>query len=241
MVSPSAPHLAGIRLPDPAADWQALGFHVEQGLIHFGSVLVRVGASEPEAAWTVQRSKPADLQNAQPGSQSAAPAPLDIDGIAIATPAIEFTREAQCTTATPPTPHPNGISTIDHVVVMTPDLDRTLHSLDSHGLTVERIREAEIMGQPVRQAFVWLGEVIAEFVGPQIPKPHEVAPSKIWGLALVAEDFDATLATLRERCGRPRPAVQKGRRIATIKPPTSQFRTALAVMSPHYMKGQANT
>jgi hypothetical protein len=43
-------------------------------------------------------------------------------------------------------------------------------------------------------------------------------PAFFWGLALLAPDFDATIAWLGpERVSEPRPAVQPGRRIATVR------------------------
>jgi hypothetical protein len=42
-------------------------------------------------------------------------------------------------------------------------------------------------------------------------------PAFFWGLALVAPDLDATVVGLSDRVSEIRPAVQPGRRIATLR------------------------
>ena len=43
-------------------------------------------------------------------------------------------------------------------------------------------------------------------------------PAFFWGLAFKVADLDATVAAIgEERCSAPRPAVQPGRRIATLR------------------------
>ncbi|HEU4944272.1 MAG TPA: hypothetical protein VFT10_03835, partial [Solirubrobacterales bacterium] len=42
-------------------------------------------------------------------------------------------------------------------------------------------------------------------------------PAFFWGLALVAPDIEATVAGLGDRVSEARPAVQPGRRIATLR------------------------
>ena len=64
----------------------------------------------------------------------------------------------------PPGTHPNGVIAIDHVVLMSPDLDRTVEVLAGVGLEPRRQRDAELGGRPIRQIFFRLGEVIVEVV-----------------------------------------------------------------------------
>jgi hypothetical protein len=65
------------------------------------------------------------------------------------------------------------------------------------------------------QRFFRLGEVILEVVGPV--EPSGDGPAQFWGFAFTVADIDATAAHLGERVGRPKPAVQRGRRIATLR------------------------
>jgi catechol 2,3-dioxygenase-like lactoylglutathione lyase family enzyme len=131
-------------------------------------------------------------------------------------------------------PHPNGVSRIDHVVLLSPDLDRTVEELRAEGFELRRIREGETPGGSTRQAFFRLGEPILEVV--QAPEGTSVArnpdgPARLWGLAFLVDDIDATAATLGELLGTQRDAVQPGRKIATLRPDAG-LGPAIAFMTP---------
>ena len=111
-----------------------------------------------------------------------------------------------------PAGHPNGAVTIDHVVAITPDLDRTTAAIEAAGVTARRTREA---GRGRLQRFFRLGEVVLELVGPI--EPTGDGPARFWGLAFTVADIDATAALLGDRVSAPKPAVQPGRRIATLR------------------------
>lgn len=122
--------------------------------------------------------------------------------------------------------HPNGTLAIDHVVLVTPDLDRTTAAVESLGLEARRTREA---GGGRLQRFFRLGEVILEVVGPAEPSGR--GPARLWGLAFTVADLDATAGHLDARIGPARPAVQAGRRIATLRA-GDQVSVPVAFMSP---------
>lgn len=109
----------------------------------------------------------------------------------------------------PPTPaHRNGVREIDHVVLLTPYLDRTIDDLSAEGFDLRRVRDA---GNGMRQAFFRLGPVVLEVVGDtDDPEP------RLWGVTFTVEDLDATAAFLGDRLRPPKDAVQPGRRIATL-------------------------
>jgi catechol 2,3-dioxygenase-like lactoylglutathione lyase family enzyme len=118
-------------------------------------------------------------------------------------------------------PHPNGAVSVDHVVMLTPDLDRTVAELEARGFDLRRRREGPTPGGSTRQAFFRAGEPILEVV--QAPEGTSVArdpagPARLWGLAFVVGDMEQTARELGELLGRPRDAVQPGRRIATLRP-----------------------
>jgi catechol 2,3-dioxygenase-like lactoylglutathione lyase family enzyme len=118
------------------------------------------------------------------------------------------------------TDHPIGASRIDHVVVMTPDIDRTVKAVErSLGLPLRRTRDGEAYGQPMRQAFFRMGEVILEVVGPpELDPGHVDRPAGFSGLAVVVASLDAACHLLgSELVSAPKPAVQEGRSIATIR------------------------
>ena len=109
--------------------------------------------------------------------------------------------------------HANGVRAIDHVVVLTPDLDRTVSRLQAGGLELRRIREQPSATGAPRQAFFSLGAEILEVVQ---GSPAE-GPARFWGLALLTGDLDDSARVLGEDLGEIHAAVQPGRRIATIR------------------------
>ena len=125
-----------------------------------------------------------------------------------------------------PAEHPNGALALDHVVVATPDFDRTAAALDAAGLPLRRIRAAP---GGFRRGFRRCGPAILEVAeATQLPP----GPARFWGLVPVVADLDA----LRKRLGsallsEPKPAVQPGRRIATVRP-AAGLTCAMAFMTP---------
>ena len=131
-------------------------------------------------------------------------------------------------------PHPNGVVQVDHVVMLTPDLDRTVAELESQGFDLRRRREGETPGGSTRQAFFRAGEPILEVV--LAPEGSSVArdpsgPPRLWGLAFGVDDLDRTARSLGDLLGTPRDAVQPGRRIATLRGEAG-LGPAIAFMSP---------
>ena len=123
--------------------------------------------------------------------------------------------------AEPAGPHPNGAVSVDHVVMLSPDLDRTVGELEEQGFELRRRREGPTPGGSTRQAFFRAGEPILEVV--QAPEGTTVArdtdgPARLWGLAFEVGDMERTAAALGDLLGSPRDAVQPGRRIATLRP-----------------------
>ena len=126
--------------------------------------------------------------------------------------------EAAAAEAAPP--QPNGVVRVDHVVMLSPDLDRTVAELESQGFDLRRRREGDTPGGSTRQAFFRAGEPILEVV--QAPEGTSVARDpdgtpRLWGLAFLVDDMDHTARELGDLLGRPRDAVQPGRQIATLR------------------------
>ncbi len=110
--------------------------------------------------------------------------------------------------------HELGASGLDHVVVMTHDLDRTTGAIaDATDNELKRIREVGAM----RQGFHRMGRggLIVEVVErPEVPE----GPAKFWGIVLNVDDLDAACERIGgDRISAPKDAVQPGRRIATIE------------------------
>jgi hypothetical protein len=120
-----------------------------------------------------------------------------------------------------PGEHPNGAIALDHVVILTPDFDRTAAALADRRMPLRR--EAERNG--ARQGFRRLGPAIMEIV--QAPD----GDTRFWGLVAIVSDLDALCERLGDDLGEPRPAVQPGRRIATLRR-SAGLGPAIAFMDP---------
>jgi hypothetical protein len=117
-------------------------------------------------------------------------------------------------------PHPNGAVRVDHVVMLSPDHDRTVEQLESQGFDLRRRREGPTPGGSTRQAFFRAGEPILEVV--QAPEGTRLAgdpdgPARLLGISFLVEDLELTAAALGDLLGEPREAVQPGRLIATLR------------------------
>ena len=183
---------------DPADAWTRAGFSVDSDSVcRIGGVRIRlVGRSETGTGivgWSL-RGLPPD------------PSLDDLDGVP--------TTRSDAVVATP-AEHANGVTAIDHVVLMSPDLDRTVEALAAVGVEPRRQRDAELGGRPIRQIFFRLGEVIVEVVGS--PDTAGEGPSTLWGLTYVVADIDATASFFGDRTAPVKDAVQPGRRITTLR------------------------
>jgi hypothetical protein len=105
-------------------------------------------------------------------------------------------------------------------VVVTPAFERTAEALARAGMPLKRI--AEMRG--TRMGFRRIGPAILELV--EAPDAERVG---FWGLVIAVRDLDALAGRLGERLGSVRPAVQPGRRIATVRP-SAGIGTNLAFM-----------
>jgi len=197
-----------LTIADEPATWAALGFAVERGVCRVGSVPIRLAGAGA-------RSTPG---SGLVGWTLSGVASEQLDGLP--TTLAEAVSTALPTDAAPP--HSNGVTTLDHVVAITPALDRTVAVLRGAGLDLRRVREEPTPAGAPRQAFFRLGEAILEVV--QAPEDAiersggPDGPAFFWGLAFKVADLDATVAAIgAERCSGPRPAVQPGRRIATLR------------------------
>jgi hypothetical protein len=226
MSAAARPALAELRLADPPARWEALGFRVEaDAAIVLGGVRLTLGApGEGIVAWTLTGI------SARVG---------DIDGLAtgVAAPAgpepSAHPNGAPAGPAGPePSAHPNGALALDHVVVLTPDFERTAGALEQAELPLRRIRDAG----GFRQGFRRLGPAILELVE-AVGAP--AGPARFWGLVAIVGDLDGLAARLGDRVGAVKPAVQPGRRIATVRT-SAGLGPALAFMSPVPERGSGD-
>src|SRR5918992_3462759 len=205
------PTIDELFIADKPEAWRAAGFDVDGGLCEVGGVRIRLegpGRGRGIVAWSVR------------GARS-----LELDGLP--TSASDSPPAASAR-------HPNGVVSIDHLVVITPDVDRTATALRTAGFDLRRIREGPTPGGSRRQAFFRAGELILELVeapaGTRIASDPE-GPARLWGISFLVEELEHTAAALGALLGEPRAAVQPGRRIATLRREAG-LGPAVAFMSP---------
>jgi catechol 2,3-dioxygenase-like lactoylglutathione lyase family enzyme len=200
--------IAELEIADEPERWSALGFAVEDDRCRIGAVDLRFAGREAGRGLVRWQLRELLAHDGDPGAEP------DLDGLPTA-------RAAASEPPSPAPAHPNGISAIDHVVAISPDLDRTTATLRRAGLDLRRIREQPTPAGAPRQAFFRLGAEILEVV----QEPQEIAARAggrdrsafFWGIALRCADLDATVAGLGDHVSEIRDAVQPGRRIASVR------------------------
>jgi hypothetical protein len=204
--------VAELVVADPPESWEAAGFTVgSDGVCRVGTVGIRLVGPDRGTGivgWSL-RDLPRDLPRG------------DLDGVPTT---VSDEPPAE------PSTHPNGVVSIDHVVLLSPDLTRAVGALEAIGLQPRRERDGDLGGAPMRQVFYRLGEVILEVVGS--PDVANEGPSTLWGLTHVVADIDTAMALLGELAGRVKAAVQPGRRITTLRHHALGMSVRTALISP---------
>ena len=206
-----------LQIADAPGAWEAAGFTVVDHTIQVGTVRIRLvgpDAGTGIVGWSLR---------GVPDGVTA------VDGLPTspsAQPPAEMLAE--------PGEHALGATQVDHVVLMSPDLARTTAAIESIGAEVRRVRDFDIAGTPMRQVFFRLGEVILELVGD--PASAGDGPATFWGITFTVADIDAAAALLGDRTGRVKDAVQRGRRITTLRHRDLGLSVSTALMSPKPLK-----
>ncbi|HST68619.1 MAG TPA: VOC family protein [Solirubrobacterales bacterium] len=187
-----------LMVADSPESWEACGFRVEDETCVLGDVRIRLVPEEGRRGlvhWSLRGADSVELDGL-PTVPSDRPPPEEAPS------------------------HPNGITSLDHVVAISSDLDRTVAVLEAAGLDLRRIREEPTPAGAPRQAFFRLGSAILEAVQepPEVTERHgSDRPAFFWGLALTAPDLERTVDFLGDRVSEIRDAVQPGRQIATLR------------------------
>ena len=182
-------HLASFVVGGAPEPWAALGFTVVGGLIPLANGAIELDAdADGPIAIRVDRER-------------GDPAPAhDLDGVVLLD-----------GRPPPAVGHPNGCVELDHLVIVTPSLERTSGAIERVlGLPRRRLRETA----SVRQAFHRFDDrgCIVELV-----ERADAAGAAPWGLVATTTDLDGLVAAAGGLVGAPKPAVQPGRRIATVR------------------------
>lgn len=241
------PQLRSVTVADSPLAWAAAGFRVDaEGTCRIGSVAIRlIGQENRDDRQRDDRQRDrADTGGFRSwGFEQVDPLLTEIDGLIIdRTGPSEGQTDNSADSNTDSAGrnrtrvvgnHPNGVTSIDHIVVASGNPGRTVDALEAAGFPKRRERHATDQGAGVVQHFFWAGDVIIELIGPGEDRPLTAEPCKVFGLALVSEDLDATSTFLGDRISPVREAVQKGRRIATLRTRDLGISLPVAIMSPH--------
>jgi len=206
------PTIDELLIADDSKRWAALGFAVADGRCQIDRVRLRFltgGAERGILGWSLR-----DVVH------------TELDGLA--------TTISEQPAPDPAPAHPNGAVAIDHIVAISPSLDRSVGALQHAGLDLRRIREQPTPAGAPRQAFFRLGNEILEL----IQEPYDLVertgrqnrPARFWGLAIRVDNLDRTVDLLGPHAGPIRPALQPDRRIATVRRSAS-LAVALVLMS----------
>lgn len=180
-----------ILVADPPDAWTAAGFTVSGGTCRVGDVGIRLVGRDRGTGiigWSLRGVDTAELDGIPTSTSNAGPAT--------------------------PAEHANGVTGVDHIVLLSPDLDRTVKALGAVGAQPRRERLGELGGRPIRQIFFRFGAVIIEAVGS--PDTADDGPSTLWGITYNVTDIDRTAEFFGGRTTRVKDAVQQGRRITTV-------------------------
>lgn len=208
----TAATIDAIQIADPPDAWAGAGFTVDDdGTCVVGRVRLQLVGRDGDRKRILSWS----LRGIPDGTTS-------IDGLTTTTSDAAMPE---------PVTHDNGVDLIDHLVIMSPDVDRTIAALNAVGLDTLRTRhvDPEQYGFEARQTFFRLGEVVLELIGPN--EPQGDGPAAFFGLAYTVQDIDALPALYGEHLGRVKDAVQPGRRIATLRHKELGLSVATAFMS----------
>jgi hypothetical protein len=186
--------VAALRIGAEPEEWRDLGFGVSpEGAVELGNARLELSASARRGeigSWALEGEG----------------LPEELDGL----PTDAGVR------GEPKAGNPNGALAIDHVVVVTPSLERTTGAFAEVGVECRRVREA---GRGIRQGFFLFGDLLVEAV--ELTDADGDAPARFWGFTVAVADIDAAAGMLGERLGAVKDAVQPGRRIATVRPEAS--------------------
>ncbi|MBF6171996.1 VOC family protein [Nocardia blacklockiae] len=207
------PELVSLGLPGDEKAWEALGFAVENRRLRIGALSCVVGMP-PSWGFDELRGDASELgvpellsENASEPSGPEQQLEQLLEHLSDDPGGTDLAAALRDSGS----PHPNGVTFVDHIVYLVNDLDESVAAL------------ADVLGMPPRRrfhprgpsgpemAFYRVGEAFIEVVAAGRP------PGLI-GIAFGTPDLDATVAAVRAAggpIGDPKPAVQGGR-IASV-------------------------
>jgi hypothetical protein len=203
--------LTGLVVGDDPAAWAALGLPVAGDRCTVGGVAIHlVGSDGPRGLLGWELDPPLDAE---------------VDGLPNATGGAA---DSDAATATASTGRGYAVAAVDHLVVATPDLERTTSALTAVLGGARRTVDAARGDAGTRYRFWVLGTCVLEVIGPVSASASGDDPARFVGLAFTAPDLEVFADVSSD----PRPAVQPGRTIATFRTREHDVSVPLAVLTP---------
>ena len=206
-------HPTHITVNDKISEWRKLGFVIpECGCLKVGEIKVNLQ----------QELFPFKDRGILDWGFSSIPSNLtDIDGIPVETNSCSCDREE--------TSHPNGVNSVDHIVLKTSNWQKVDKILSEIGILSRKVRVDEKKG--ITFVFYRPSKTIIEMICPTDQNIME--PSALWGITFASTDIDLTHSVLSGCTKEPWKAVQPGRRITTLVAGKHDISIPVAFISPH--------
>jgi hypothetical protein len=201
--------LTGLVVGDDPASWAALGLPVAGDRCTVGGVRIHLVGD--------------DGRRGILGWELDPPVDGEVDGLPTA---VDVVADTDAATAAAASRSGYAVAAVDHLVVATPDLERTTAALTIVLGEARRTIDAARGDTGTRYRFWLLGTCALELIGPV--EASGDGPARFVGLAFTAPDLGA----FRDVADDPRPAVQPGRTIATLRAREHDVSVPLAVLTP---------
>ena len=199
------PTIAELHVGDDPSAWERLGFCINENRSLIGRTEV-VFSDGPKGihSWVLRNSMPSQF----------GPIPTTFTENPVPNPSIA---------------HPNGSIGFHHVVLMVPAFDIGKTALSNAGVQVEQGRPFGSTEKAMLRSAPKMGDIELELIGPESEDRSRIW--ELWGLVIAVSDIDATSELLGDLLGQVKPAVQKHRRIATLKK-EAELGVAVAFLGP---------
>ena len=209
------PKLKRLFVANPPHVWESMGFKIVGNQVQLGNVIIqlveKVCVCNPVVGW--------DWENL------VASKPSHIDGIPLLNDKVDnVTEDVQ---------HMNNSIAVDHVVLKTFNVEKTIKCMNEIGLEVRKrvVHQSKGMEQVFFKAENTILEVISS-----LEASNSVQDSYIWGITFVTSDIITLHKNLEGSTKVPYDAVQIGRKFTTLDNLKHGTKVRIAFISPHMKK-----
>jgi|TARA_B100002052_G_scaffold184226_1_gene167864 hypothetical protein len=199
------PSIAELHVGDDPKAWVHLGFNIEDNRCRIGTTDVVFREGQPGIhAWALRGALPSSF------------GPIPTSYLDSPIPGLAST-------------HPNSSRGLHHLVLMVPEFKQGRSALTHAGVVVSPGKVFGSADKKLLRSTPMMGDFELELIGPE--KEDSSRRWDLWGLVIAVEDIDVTADLLGDLLGRVKPAIQPGRRIATVSK-SAGLGVAIAFLGP---------